>query len=83
MGLPEYAVSVDFPYGFANITRLWNIIKDEDRTFPVAQLAEEHFRQHGRPLRIAVDEADWRFNNLTSDQVYVIRASLSYTSHQA
>lgn len=31
----------------------------------IALLAEAHFREHGRPLKIAVDEADWRFNNVT------------------
>lgn len=57
------------------INAFWELIKQEDRSVPIAQLAEEHFRKHGRPLRIAVDEADWRFNNLTSQQVYMIRDS--------
>jgi Holliday junction resolvase YEN1 len=39
----------------------------------VAQLAEEHYKTHGRPLRIAVDEADWRFHNLSITQVFQIR----------
>ncbi|KAF2646474.1 PIN domain-like protein [Massarina eburnea CBS 473.64] len=55
------------------IPELWNIIKEQDQSVPLAQLAEHHFKQHGRPLRIAVDEADWRFNNLTTQQVYIIR----------
>ncbi|PSN65968.1 PIN domain-like protein [Corynespora cassiicola Philippines] len=55
------------------IPALWDMIKAEEGTIPLAQLAEEHYNQHERPLRIAVDEADWRFNNLTSQQVYLIR----------
>ncbi|KNG46629.1 beta-lactamase-like protein [Stemphylium lycopersici] len=44
-----------------------------EESVPIAQLAEEHHQCHGRPLRIAVDEADWRFNNLTVQQVHAIR----------
>lgn len=39
------------------------------------KLASDHFRETGRPLRIAIDEAGWRFNNLTDAQVAAIRAS--------
>ena len=56
-------------------SRLWDTIRDFEEVKPIAQLAEEHYKQHGRPLRIAVDEADWRFNNLTMAQVYAIRDS--------
>lgn len=63
---------LSYPMG---ITALWDVIKDEDRSVPIAQLAEDHFKEHGRPLRIAVDEADWRYNNLTTQQVYMIRES--------
>ncbi|KAJ4355603.1 uncharacterized protein N0V89_003623 [Didymosphaeria variabile] len=55
------------------IIGLWDVIKNEDHSVPTAQLAEDHFKRHGRPLRIAVDEPDWRFNNLTSQQVNKIR----------
>ncbi|KAF2653817.1 hypothetical protein K491DRAFT_500378 [Lophiostoma macrostomum CBS 122681] len=55
------------------IPNLWDVIKDHDHSVPIAQLAEEHHRQHRRPLRVAIDEADWRFNNLTQQQVYAIR----------
>jgi Holliday junction resolvase YEN1 len=57
------------------ITALWDVIKGEVHSVPIAQLADAHFNKHGRPLRIAVDEADWRFNNLTPQQVYMIRES--------
>ncbi|KAF2111403.1 hypothetical protein BDV96DRAFT_582094 [Lophiotrema nucula] len=55
------------------IPALWDVIKEQDRSVPLVQLAEEHYRKHGRPLRVAVDEADWRFNNLTQQQVFIIR----------
>jgi Holliday junction resolvase YEN1 len=41
-------------------------------------LLNAQHRQHGRPFRIAIDEADWRFNNLTQQQVYAIRESTYY-----
>ena len=56
-------------------SRLWDTIRDFEEVKPIAQLAEEHYKEYGRPLRIAVDEADWRFNNLTTAQVHFIRAS--------
>ncbi|KAL5120047.1 hypothetical protein ACEQ8H_002145 [Pleosporales sp. CAS-2024a] len=55
------------------IPQLFDVIKDHEEVVHIAQLAEDHHRQYGRPLRIAVDEADWRFNNLTQAQVYAIR----------
>ncbi|KAF1921501.1 hypothetical protein BDU57DRAFT_51319 [Ampelomyces quisqualis] len=61
------------------IPQLFDVIKDYEESVPIAQLAEDHQRRHGRPLRIAVDEADWRFNNVTQAQVYAIRE----TSDQA
>ncbi|CAA9959737.1 hypothetical protein PTMSG1_03145 [Pyrenophora teres f. maculata] len=55
------------------IPALWDTIKKYEECVPLAELAEAHHRSHGKPLRIAVDEADWRFNNLTPQQVYTIR----------
>ncbi|EME47462.1 hypothetical protein DOTSEDRAFT_166539 [Dothistroma septosporum NZE10] len=52
--------------------RLWDVLGDgEIRN--IADFAAEHFRTHRRPLRIAVDEACWRFTNLTPEQVEKIR----------
>ncbi|KAF2091399.1 PIN domain-like protein, partial [Saccharata proteae CBS 121410] len=39
----------------------------------LAELSDEYYRRHGRPLRVAVDEAGWRFSNLTDQQVAIIR----------
>ncbi|KAH6875952.1 hypothetical protein BKA58DRAFT_132119 [Alternaria rosae] len=61
---------------------LWDTIKKHEESVPVAQLAEQHHRRHGRSLRIAVDEADWRFNNLTMQQVYTIRETSSEYAYQ-
>ncbi|KAK8179715.1 PIN domain-like protein, partial [Phyllosticta citribraziliensis] len=47
---------------------LWDIVGEGDVT-EIAQLASDHFRRTGRPLRIAVDEAGWRFHNLNEHQV--------------
>jgi Holliday junction resolvase YEN1 len=58
------------------LRRLWDTIRDFEEVKPIAQLAEEHYRRYGKPLRIAVDEADWRFNNLTPAQVYATRDSV-------
>ncbi|KAK5163218.1 uncharacterized protein LTR77_010804 [Saxophila tyrrhenica] len=40
----------------------------------IAELSTEHFKRTGRPLRVAIDEAGWRFHNLTDAQVAAIRA---------
>ena len=40
------------------INGFWDVIKDAIEVENVAQLAEEHYRSHERPLRIAIDEAD-------------------------
>ena len=57
------------------VRRLWDTIRNYEQSIPIAQFAEEHFKRHGRPLRIAIDEPDWRFNNVTRQQVYAIRES--------
>ncbi|KAK8225709.1 hypothetical protein HDK77DRAFT_137125 [Phyllosticta capitalensis] len=54
------------------ISGIWDIIGEGDVT-EIAQLASDHFQRHGRPLRIAVDEAGWRFQNLNDHQVEHIR----------
>nr|OQO18136.1 hypothetical protein B0A51_15208 [Rachicladosporium sp. CCFEE 5018] len=54
------------------IAGLWDVIGDGEVT-TIADFATRHFEKEGRPLRIAVDEAGWRFNNLTDAQVVQIR----------
>jgi Holliday junction resolvase YEN1 len=51
---------------------LWDVIGHGD-IHHLADYAADFFIQHGRPLRIAVDEATWRFTNLTEQQVSKIR----------
>jgi len=46
----------------------------------LAELSTSYFQKHGRPLRIAVDEAGWRFKNLTDQQVAFVRTSMSSLS---
>ncbi|EUC46287.1 hypothetical protein COCMIDRAFT_36119 [Bipolaris oryzae ATCC 44560] len=64
------------------IPALWDTIRRYEEAVPIAQLAEDHHRRHGKPLRIAVDEADWRFNNLTPQQVYAIRDATNQHAFQ-
>ncbi|KAJ5024041.1 hypothetical protein J3E72DRAFT_387426 [Bipolaris maydis] len=64
------------------IPALWDTIRRHEEVIPIAQLAEDHHRRHGKPLRIAVDEADWRFNNLTPQQVYAIRDATNQHAFQ-
>ncbi|KAI2484028.1 XPG-I multi-domain protein [Pyrenophora tritici-repentis] len=64
------------------IPALWDTIKKYEECVLLAELAEAHHRSHGKPLRIAVDEADWRFNNLTQQQVYTIRQTSNQHAFQ-
>ncbi|KAL0259398.1 hypothetical protein SLS55_005134 [Diplodia seriata] len=51
---------------------IWDVLGDGELT-SIAQLASDHFQRTGRPLRVAVDEAGWRFCNLNPHQVKAIR----------
>lgn len=55
------------------INGLWDVV-GRGELVTLAKLATDHFKQHGRPLRVAVDEPGWRFNNLTPQQVEFIRS---------
>jgi hypothetical protein len=50
---------------------------------PTANPSAEHFERTSRPLRIAIDEADWRFHNLTASQVACIQQRKSLIPHEA
>ncbi|CAD0111562.1 unnamed protein product [Aureobasidium uvarum] len=54
------------------IPGLWDILGEGEVKSP-AKLSTDHFRQHKRPLRVAIDEAGWRFHNLSDAQVAAIR----------
>jgi hypothetical protein len=45
-----------------NLLRLWEKIGDGEDT-DIAEYAAKHLRGTGRPLRIAVNEAYWRWYN--------------------
>ncbi|KAG9698716.1 PIN domain-like protein, partial [Aureobasidium melanogenum] len=51
---------------------LWDIL-GEGEIKSLAQLSTDHFQKHKRPLRVAIDEAGWRFHNLSDAQVQAIR----------
>lgn len=55
------------------INGLWDVI-GKGELVTLAKYATDHFNQYGRPLRVAVDEPGWRFNNLTPQQVQFIRS---------
>lgn len=57
---------------FTDICSLWDVL-GEGEVRHIADYATEHFKKTGQPLRIAVDEATWRFTNLTEEQVKKIR----------
>ncbi|KAK5999423.1 hypothetical protein QM012_005548 [Aureobasidium pullulans] len=57
------------------IPGLWDIL-GEGEVKSLAQLSTDHFQKHKRPLRVAIDEAGWRFHNLSDDQVRAIRQKL-------
>lgn len=52
--------------------RLWDVLGDGE-IISIADYATRHLEQRKRPLRVAVDEACWRFTNLTPEQVQKIR----------
>ncbi|KJY01589.1 hypothetical protein TI39_contig285g00026 [Zymoseptoria brevis] len=54
------------------INGLWDVL-GEGEIWHIADYAAAHFKEHKRPLRIAVDEATWRFTNLTPEQTERIR----------
>lgn len=51
---------------------LWEILGDGE-VWHIAEYAADFFKKHNRPLRIAVDEACWRFRNLNPYQVEKIQ----------
>jgi Holliday junction resolvase YEN1 len=60
-------------YQFSNDTiSLWDIL-GEGEVKSLAQLSTDHWKIHKRPLRVAIDEAGWRFHNLSDAQVAAIR----------
>ncbi|KAM3423869.1 hypothetical protein BST61_g1265 [Cercospora zeina] len=54
------------------ITGLWDVLGKGD-VHRIEDYAAAHWGAHKRPLRIAVDEACWRFSNLNAEQVARIR----------
>lgn len=51
-----------------NLHRLWDVLGPGE-VHSIAAYAAAHYKTHRRPLRIAVDEACWRFTNLTPEQI--------------
>ena len=62
------------------VNSIWETIGDGE-VVSIAELAANHFQKHGKPLRIAVDEASWRYKNVTHEQTLGIRQSSGRLSH--
>ncbi|KAL9058433.1 MAG: hypothetical protein Q9162_001728 [Coniocarpon cinnabarinum] len=54
------------------INGLWDVI-GEGSVESLATISSQHFQATGRPFRIAVDEAGWRFHNLDDFKIAAIR----------
>jgi hypothetical protein len=63
------------------IHRAWELIGDGEKV-ALAQMAADFLRDKGRPMRIAIDEAVWRWNNLSKYQIASIQESKTSTSVQ-
>ncbi|OBR14173.1 PHD-finger domain-containing protein [Colletotrichum higginsianum IMI 349063] len=53
----------------------WNVVNEVGKERSLAQWAADHLKEQGRPLRIAVDEAHWRFKNVTDAKEAEIQKS--------
>jgi hypothetical protein len=64
MGIGRYTSMIEKNSGkdANNLLRLWEKIGDCEDT-DIAEYAAKHLRGTGRPLRIAVNEAYWRWYN--------------------
>lgn len=54
------------------IPGLWDVI-GKGEIVTIAKLASDHYEKYDRPFRVAVDEAGWRFNNISPEQLEIIR----------
>lgn len=50
----------------------WDVV-GEGEVWHIADYAADFFKKHHRPLRIAIDEACWRFRNLNAHEVEKIK----------
>ena len=60
--------------------RLWDVLGNGE-VIHIADYAARYFKKHKRPLRVAVDEACWRYNNVNEEQVEGIRTKSDRASN--
>jgi hypothetical protein len=61
-----------------NLIRLWEQIGEGEVT-DIAEYAAKHLKRTSKPLRIAVNEAYWRYNNLVrAGKSFLIPRSLRF-----
>ena len=53
---------------------LWHKLGPAGTVENIADYAAKHFKEHCRPLRIAVDEPGWRYKNVNQRRTKEIRA---------
>lgn len=58
-------------------SRFWDVIKDTGIDTSLARWAADHIKEHRRPLRIAIDEAHWRYKAITVEAFEEIKRSSS------
>ncbi|KAK1983232.1 PIN domain-like protein [Colletotrichum cereale] len=46
-------------------SNFWDVVDEAGTKRSLAQWAANHLEEHGRPLRIAIDEAHWRYKNIS------------------
>ncbi|KAI5358125.1 putative XPG/Rad2 endonuclease, XPG-I domain, PIN-like domain superfamily [Septoria linicola] len=70
-GLPDCDEAI-VTSSIVGIVGLWEVT-GKGEVHRIEDYAAAHWERHKRPLRIAVDEACWRFNNITHEQVQRIQ----------
>lgn len=63
-----------------NYHRLGKLIESCEKVVPIAQLAADHFREHGRPLKIGVDELYWLYHTVTTEKEKEIKKCIFFAS---
>ncbi|KAF2436066.1 hypothetical protein EJ08DRAFT_603010 [Tothia fuscella] len=58
------------------LSGIWEVL-GEGELKSLAELSAEYFQKNGRPLRIAVDEVNWRFKNINQHGIKAIQEKVA------
>jgi hypothetical protein len=77
MGVPADVQNMNTFYEDSELIKfsLREAIAACENVVPLAKLAGEYHIKHRRAFRIAVDQADWWYHNVTPEKVAMIRKS--------